>query len=95
MTCSCEEVDETLNALSLEIAKECMRGRRYRNAVRMTGSVVTAEVVEKVLKKSNENEMECKEDRIAVYDAFDSPLVHFDRTSRQYYLFDLVVRIDV
>ena len=84
--CSCEEVEEALNLLSLKISMECMRGKRHLNQMRNIGSIVTAEVVEKVIKKSNRNEMDCKEDQIVVYDAFDSPLVHFDKTSRQYFL---------
>ena len=75
-----------MNTLSLEISKECSRGIIQNNTIRIVGSVVTAEVVQKVLNKSLSNEFDYKEDIIGVYDAFDTPLIHYEKSSRQYFL---------
>lgn len=50
------------------------------------GSVVTGELVETVINKSMGNESELNDEGIIVCDAFESPLIHFDKSTREYSL---------
>ena len=59
----------------------------WNNIIKIVGSIVTAEVVQKVLNKSITNEFDYKEDILGIFDAFDTPTIHFEKASRQYYLY--------
>ena len=49
-------------------------------------SVVDAAVVTKVLNRYEKNESDYKEEFIRLYNAFDTPLLHYEQTSRQFTL---------
>ena len=48
------------------------------------GEIVSVEVVVKAINRSMNNESDYKEDRIRVYSAFDSCLLHYDGSTRQF-----------
>ena len=85
--CSCEDVDEALNNLSLEIAKECPKGMYCNVYFEIVGNIVSVEIVEKVVNKSITNEFDYKDEIVGIYDAFDTSLLHFEKTSRHYHLY--------
>ena len=45
------------------------------------------EIVQKVVNKSITNEFDYKDEIVGIFDAFDTPLLHFEKTSRQYHLY--------
>lgn len=49
-------------------------------------SVVDVAVVTKVLNRYEKNESDYKEEFIRLYNAFDTPLLHYEQTSRQFTL---------
>ena len=68
---------------------------RYRvdKVCKNIGSIVTMEIVEKAFNKSKTHTSDYMEDSIVGYNAFDTPLLHFDKASRSYSLYDIRMRI--
>lgn len=81
-----DKVDETLNILSSDISKLCTRGTRFY-LISKEGSVVEVSQVTQTVNRYKRNECDCKEEIIHVYSAFDTPLLRYEGTTRQFSLY--------
>ena len=70
-----DKVDDTLNIVSSNIAKLCTRG-----------SIVEEYQVRQVMNGYEGNEWNCKEEVFGVYNAFTTPLLRYEGSTRQYSL---------